>query len=162
MTSIRTLAVVTLLFSGCTKPNPSFCETSTDCADGLRCEEGGHVCVPDVDAAVVPPDASLCFGSASFSFCLLASPLNSITLPGTFDTTDSPLCADVQYWTDVNQIPACFVVAATITAPSMRVTGNRPLVLAAAEQVDIVGYVDAAAHRVPSFSTVRGGQDCRV
>jgi hypothetical protein len=76
-----------VMLVGCTKQNPSYCDTTQDCSDGTHCEVSGHTCVAgtDTDAAVAMPDANLCFGIAPFDVCLLSAPTEEVVLPSTFD-----------------------------------------------------------------------------
>lgn len=103
------------------------------------------------DATVNEPDASRCFGAQPFNVCLSELPTDPVTLPNMLDTSDSPLCSTLQYWQDVNQDPACFIVGTTITVPTSRVVGSKPLVLVATNSIEIVGYMDAAGHNSPEY-----------
>lgn len=143
MTSWVTSLTAALLIAACTKENPSYCDSDTDCSGGLVCYVAGHSCVAPSDAS--PP---VCFGADKYEACLTFTPTDPVTLDGTLDTVSSALCLATQPdgWT-TRQPEACFVVGKTVTVNNVAVYGARPLVVLG-ETINIDGLLDAAAHQI--------------
>ena len=106
-----------------------------------------------VDAGPTPdiaPDVAgnaVCIGPAGFEVCLPDN-VGPKVLFAAINTTSSPLCApQPPTWATQNQDPACFIFGSTIRIDGLvRVTGDRPLVLAALDAIDVTMPLDVASH----------------
>ncbi|HEX7836853.1 MAG TPA: hypothetical protein VF469_05285 [Kofleriaceae bacterium] len=80
------------------------------------------------------------------------------------DTDKSGLCLTNQpaSWTAALQPDACFVVGDTVIVASLKATGSRPLVIVARSQINVMGLLDVASHRM-SGTEGAGSQptDCK-
>jgi hypothetical protein len=64
---IRCAVVLLAAVGACTRHNPAYCESSTDCANGTSCDLTSHACVPTdamVDVAIDTPPGPRCMGLA--------------------------------------------------------------------------------------------------
>jgi len=162
LASLLLLAATT----GCKKDDPLFC-TKNPGASGCPMPDGEVIVGEDADIDMGPPaDARLCYGTATFSFCLTGpaqSPLMFMNASA-FDTSPnaslSPACLSAQPtdWTTTNNNPdACFLVGTSITIDgALSVSGSRPLVLVSASTITINANLDGASHRDGTDSTGPG------
>jgi hypothetical protein len=95
-----------------------------------------------------------CLGPQGFVICLQTEPTSAITFDATNSTinTTTNSCAPMQpaSWIAAQQPDACFIIATRIVITStLRVTGARPLVLVATDEIVVNANtgIDAAAHR---------------
>ncbi len=117
----------------------------------MTCEESG------VDAA--PPDAleidalpAGCYGG--FVTVCPDAPITgntqvTVTFPTTLNTTTSTLCAPYHLPDGTSDSKYCVIAAKTVTinlAGRWNVTGARPLIVIATNQLDVAGTIDAASH----------------
>ena len=103
-----------------------------------------------VDGAPLDTPTAVCFGSGTFLVCFPAPPTGIVTLPSTIDTASSELCLQAQPsgWTQAGQPASCFIVGDQIVATApVRVTGTRPLVLVAHDEMRLETLLDVASHR---------------
>lgn len=99
---------------------------------------GGGIHIPDAIAA----DARDCWATGIQHLCFTTPPSGDLTLAGAYDTTAGAMCASE--FTD-----QCVIAAGTITvaaSTTFAVSGSRPLVLVASDQITIAGTLDAASH----------------
>ena len=127
-----------------------------------------------VDAGSTPdiaPDVAgnaVCLGPSGFEVCLPDN-VGPKMLFAPINTTSSPLCApQPPTWATQNQTPACFIFGSTIRIDGIvRVTGDRPLVLAALDTIDVAMPIDAASHfmgftMVQSLGPGAPSKDCEL
>jgi hypothetical protein len=140
---MRRYVIAALALVGCKEQNPDFCPAHPDDPRCGGAADGGV----DGKANDAQIDAGpSCFGGGSFEVCPMGAATGSKTLSGTLDTTSSNLCSATQYWKSTGQTPACFVVAANVTIQNVSVTGARPLVVIASNELTVSGHLDAASH----------------
>jgi hypothetical protein len=152
-----------------------FCETpgsGLPCGPGNTCPEGQECsvqgfCGPsgvggghDAGFDAAGGGGPFCYGTAPFSVCFATAPTGAIDVaaPTTFDTgigsggtqltCSNPLSGGTGY---------CVLAAGTITIGSqLSAVGTRPLVLVAADSIDVIGTLDVASHRAPMESIGAG------
>ncbi|HWO22715.1 MAG TPA: hypothetical protein VNO30_28340 [Kofleriaceae bacterium] len=104
------------------------------------------------DAAMSPPDGPAadanesCIGGGLVQVCPEPAPSSDFIVvgPQQIDTDTEPACLTVMSGT----VEACALVHASIeiaAAATLRVVGKRPLVLAAARSISVLGTIDAAS-----------------
>ena len=114
-----------------------------------------------------------CQGTGNFRVCYPTLPTAAVVLPATINTSSGAPCAADQPtgWSGQGQPGACFVLGTSITMTGTTiVTGSRPLVLVASQDIAISQTLDAAAHvgvagpapgapfsSCPAFLTTPGG-----
>jgi hypothetical protein len=135
------------------------CGLKRECPDGLICsaqsicEVGPSDAASDTgdlqtDAATDGSSGTACYGPlGAWQVCLSSVPTGSVTLPSLLDTDASPICLAAQPsgWTPT-QAPACFVVGESVTVGAASVTGTRPLVLLAQNEIVVNTLLDVASH----------------
>ena len=146
---MRVLLFTSLALVACNKENPEFCKThpGEDGCPGMGSADGGTD-GPEIDGDP-SIDARACFGADNYEVWLTTVPSAPITLPATFDTgTANTMCLATQPagWTTRGQPAACFVVGTNIMVSTSNVTGPRPLVLVATNNITIDGVLDVASH----------------
>jgi len=141
------IVLAILALAACDKPDPLFCMKHAD-----QCNDGGPGDHPDT------PDATeqLDFGMGAYAVHLESPATGTLTL-GSFSTSGGNPCASVQYWADSNQPAACFVVAADIMITNATITGTRPVVFVAANNITITGTLDISSHLVSGALTLGAG-----
>jgi len=97
-------------------------------------------------------DDAWCGGSGAFQVCYPQLPASARTLPGSIDTNSSTLCQSDQPtgWLAQGQSEACVVIGTNINVlATTTVTGSRPLVLFASENLTIAsgGVLDASSKK---------------
>ena len=93
-------AALALSGGGCTKKNPSYCETSTDCADGEICDLSSHGCVANTTDASLDADTD-----AAPPACDVTKPfLPATEVPGLHD----PMANDVHASLTANELTIYF------------------------------------------------------
>jgi hypothetical protein len=94
----------------------------------------------------ITDDDGSCLGTGAFAACF-ATPSNTANLSGAIDTGSSGLCSATPPVGWSGQPASCFVVAQTINVAAITVTGTKPLVLWATQNIAITGNIDIASHR---------------
>jgi hypothetical protein len=140
-------ALVPLALVACNKENPEFCKThpGVDGCPGMMIDGGGGDADTDADTI----DARLGYGEGEYAVALPMPAQGTLNFTGTPISTaaSSTTCNAPSSWTSGNQPDTCFVVATNINVSSLvRVTGPRPLVLLATNNLTITGTLDAAGH----------------
>lgn len=95
--------------------------------------------------------------------CLAAVPGGPVDLQGPLDTGKSELCLKKQpaSWADT-QPAACIITGGTVTISSLNVTGPRPLVVVAHDQITVTALLDVASHRATAaVGAGSGPTDCQ-
>lgn len=159
-------ALAATALSGCFNPtyhNPT-CGPAGECPSGLVCvagtcqspggsDDGGVSDMADAPDAPpdVPPDARSCFGSNEFELCFTgALPTSMRAITGAVATDSTAMCATDVVWTSPLQPDACVITGASLTITgTMTVTGSRPLVILATDNIGLASgsLIDAASHR---------------
>jgi hypothetical protein len=140
---MRRFVIPLLALVGCKEQNPDFCPANPgDPRCGGTADGGIDGKTPDAEIDAGPD----CFGTGAFEVCPMGDATGTKTLTGTLDTTNSNLCASTQYWKMTGQTPSCFVIAANVTIQNVSVTGTRPLVVIAGNELTVTGHLDAASH----------------
>jgi hypothetical protein len=151
MRAYWTLLLLTASAAGCTKENPAYCSEGDGCIGDLVCDLPTHTCVEQP-----------CFGKLGWSLCVDPPPTrNALVLPETISTgpvddggvmkgTTSPLCLNptpASWAMSVNQHDACVISAYSIVVDAtVIVSGGRPLVLVANDEISVTGTLDVASH----------------
>ncbi|HEY5928490.1 MAG TPA: hypothetical protein VIV11_42680 [Kofleriaceae bacterium] len=142
------MLLIAIVFAGCTKQNPDFCPNHPD---DPRCGgmiDGGV----DGDGNLIidaPDGGNGCVGSGVFEICPMGAATGTKMLSGPIDTNGT-MCHSTQLWAGGGQTTSCFIVAAMITVQNVTVTGSRPLVLVASNEINVTGHLDAASHVSPA------------
>lgn len=142
-----TLLTLSLMAAGCEKNDPLFCQMNPGASGCPDASVNMHDSGIDGDADPTI-DARLDFGEGAYAVHLAkgASVPLTFTDGATLDTTNSMQCEMTSLWVNSAQPNACFVVATNISMVNLRVTGDRPLVLIATNNLSITGQLDAASH----------------
>jgi len=107
---------------------------------------------PAVDARIADaPDATSCYGTGPYTLCLAAPPTGLVQLGGTLDTASDGRCL-------ASESAACVIVGSDIvvTPSALRAVGTRPLVLLAANALDISGELDVGSRVLFNGTTPTG------
>jgi len=102
--------------------------------------------------------SQLCLGQ-SIRGCV-PMPETAVTLSQTIDTGTSALCSTCS---TTSGIDACVIAGRSISVAAgttARVTGSRPLILIASQQITISGTLDAASHRGVSDGPAANAGPC--
>ena len=103
---------------------------------------------PTTHTLSIVDDDQTCLGRGATALCF-PTPVATVAVAGAFNTDSSMLCetsAPVSGW--AGGPSSCFVVGTNITVAATTVTGSRPLVLFASDNITVTGNLDAASHRV--------------
>lgn len=141
---MRTLIFTSLALAGCMKTNPVYCEHHPE--DTAHCPGMIDGSIGDGKRVDAPDAPSGCVGTGAFEVCPMGTPSGTITLSGTLDTDTSPMCQGAQLWKAAGQTPSCFITKVDITVTNLAVTGSKPLVLLAANEINVTGLLDIASH----------------
>ena len=133
------------------------CAASQQCPEGEVCglddmcrQPGALDCNRQVDAGIdALPDAlaAACRGWAGFEVCYTTPPILPRSLDGMIDTDSSNECEPTGGWS-LNQPDACVILGLSITidvAHTVTAVGTRPLLLIAANGIDISGQLNVAS-----------------
>lgn len=117
---------------------------STDAEPGASDAEDGDASTSDADIDPAA-DAAIC-AFANADLCLQGQPDGPLDFPATFNTSTDPTCRS---YTPAGGQDTCLLVVESMLLPTGRtsvVTGNRPLMLAATGNIEIVGTFDISSH----------------
>ncbi len=92
----------------------------------------------EIDA---PSDSLTCLGTLK-SICFTMPPSGDLVLAGTIDTSTDARCAN---YPQSGGADLCVIAGATITVGTVRVTGAKPLVLAAMTTISVTVQLDASS-----------------
>lgn len=147
--------------------------TAPSCPTGQSCVPDGadFVCSAEPGAPDAPPgdvSSTLCFGTGLVkNLCLERAPVGMATYSGAFpiDTASVGGANCTSIVAQPGGPSFCVVARATIrvdAAATVRVTGPNPLLLIAADAIEVLGTIDASGHRDgiagPSARTGCAGQ----
>jgi len=165
VTVARHAAWVLLLVPACFHPNYDHpaCGPNRECPDGLTCNEQSICDRSSPDDAAIDADPPILDGApldgkvqpvckgVYVNICV-DPPQSAVTLTTqTINTTNSALCA--AYVSTPSILDACVIAGQSITIPSnntVKVVGNRRLILFSTGLITIAGTLDAASHRSPT------------
>lgn len=129
----------------CSFPDPA-------CESGLRYGEASgpssNQCVggttPDGGSEdMVIPDSGICYGTGLVRACFAAAPAGMKVLGGNINTDTEAMCD-----ADPRNAAWCVIAGASVAVPTnVNVTGSKPLVLVAAETIDVVATLDVSSKR---------------
>jgi hypothetical protein len=161
--------------SGTCEPNAYCSLPDASCPSGHRYSNAGSlsgICVrdqlPDGGLFDSPPNAgSVCYGAAPFTICFATAPTGTIDVgtSTTFDTgTGTSIGTQLSCATTMSGGALyCVVAANTITINSvLRAVGSKPLVLVAADSINVPATIDVSSHRnssPPPADSIGAGAD---